>query len=239
MLLRVRLAKQHMARFFSHLDLQRTLERSLRRADLPIAYTQGFNPHPRISFGSALATGSSSEGEFIDIELAEPVAPDAFVAQANRYCPPGLRLLEARAVACKGDALFAGLDVAEYRLTLSVPPSVGAGAVEAAVAAFLSAAAVEVEKETKRGNRLVNIRELVHALQVETVLPAPSGEGSVVNLRTLLQSGQQGSLKPALLLEGLKLIAPPIAPAELVGEHRLMQYRRNPETGALEEPWDV
>lgn len=239
MKLRIRMAKQHLAKFHSHLDVQRTMERALRRAALPIAYTQGFNPHPRMSFASALATGSSSEGEFIDIELSEPMAPEVFVAQANRFCPPGLQLVEARVAPDKGDSLFSLIDVAAYRLTVKVPGVLGAGAVEQAAAAFLDRDVVEVEKETKRGTRLVNIRELVYSLAVETILPDPGGDAVLVNLRTQLQSGSQGSLKPEALLEGLKLVDPALAPAELVGEHRLMLYHRDEATGALVEPWDL
>jgi radical SAM-linked protein len=237
--LRVRLAKQHLAKFHSHLDLQRTMERVLRRAGLPLAYSQGFSPHPKMSFGSALATGTSSEGEFVDIELSEPMEPEVFVARANHFCPPGLMLVEARVAPEKGDSLFSLLDVAEYRLTVKVPGS-GAGAVAEAVAAFLARDVVDLEKETKRGTRRVNIREQVYSLAVEGLLPDPGGDAVLVNLRVQAQSGSQGNLKPEVLLEGLQAVAEPsLATAELVGAHRLMLFRRDPESGALLEPWGL
>lgn len=232
MKLRVRLAKEQLARFFSHLDVQRTLERTLRRATLPIAYSQGFNPHPRLSFASALATGVSSEGEFIDLELAEPVAPAEFLARANLAAPPGIRFLEAREVPLKGDSLFSLIDTAEYRLTLG---AASAAAVAEAAAAFMAAAQVEVEKEGKRGARLVNIREQVHALTLEESRP----HTGPVALRAVLQSGAQGSLKPDTLLDGLKLVYPPLGEADLLSVHRLMIYRRAPRTGQLLPPWDL
>lgn len=226
MKLRVRLAKEGPARFFSHLDLQRTLERSLRRAGLPIAYTQGFSPHPRISFASALATGTSSQGEFIDVELAEAMAPEAFVAQANQFCPTGLALQEARVAPETKDSLMALLDAAEYRLTLSgVTPE----ALEGAVAAFLAATEVEVTKESRSGARQVNIRPQVH--QVEVVGPR--------QIRAVLQTGPQGNLKPDDLLKGLKAVAPELAEAALAESHRLMLYRRDPESGRLLTPWEL
>lgn len=237
MKLRVRLAKQHMARYMSHLDLQRTLERILRRAGLPLAYTQGFTPHPKISFASALATGAGSEGEFVDVDLTEPVTPEEFMARANQFCSPGVAVVEARVAPPKGDSLFSLIDAAEYRLTLLVPSAVGAEAVEAAVRAFLGAAEVAVAKETKRGVQTVNIREQVFQLAVEGVLPEPGTDNVLVNLRAVLQSGSQGSLKPELLLTGLAQAAPALAAVTLVGTHRLMLYRQNPQTGALEEPW--
>lgn len=236
MKLRIRLAKQHTARFFSHLDIQRTLERTLRRAALPLAYSQGFNPHPRMSFASALATGASSEGEFIDVDLTEPVAPAEFVERANRCSPPGLTFVEAREVPAKGDSLFSLVDTAEYRLTLS---AASVAAVAEAVAAFLARDVVEVAKEGKRGTRLVNIREQVYDLTVEGSLPEPDGARVVVNLRAVLQSGAQGSLKPETLAEGLAQVWPAFADTVLVGTHRLMIYRREPGTGTLTSPWEL
>lgn len=223
MKLRTRLSKTGMARFFSHLDLQRTLERTLRRAGLPIAYSQGFNPHPRISFGSALATGTSSEGEFIDVELTQDLAPEEFLAQANACCPPGLQLQEARVVEPGKDALMALLDAAEYRLTLD---GVDDERLALAVAAFLAAQVVEVTKEGRAGPRQVNIRPQVYALEV-------TGPGQ---LRAVVQTGPQGNLKPEDLVNGLR---PAIGDAVLTQTHRLMLYHRNPETGALLEPWAI
>ncbi|HWI65269.1 MAG TPA: TIGR03936 family radical SAM-associated protein [Symbiobacteriaceae bacterium] len=232
MKLRVRFAKQDRARFFSHLDVQRTLERTLRRAALPIAYSQGFNPHPRMSFASALATGTSSEGEFIDVETSEPVPPAEFVERANRCLPPGVRMVEAREVPPKGDSLFSLVDTAEYRLTLRAP---SVDVVNEAVAAFMGRESVEVEKEGKRGARVVNIREQVYTLEVEGGSP----DSDSVSVRAVLQSGAQGSLKPETLWEGLVQVCPGFAAVEFQGTHRLMIYRRNPRSGELELPWDL
>jgi radical SAM-linked protein len=224
--LRVRLSKTGMARFFSHLDLQRTLERVLRRAGLPIAYTQGFSPHPKVSFASALATGTSSEGEFLDVELAQPMEPAEFVAQANAFCPPGLRFVEARPTVQKGDSLMALIDAAEYRLTVT---GASAERLDAAVQAFLAAAAVEVTKEGRTGARQVNIRPQVYQLEVT----GPN------ELRAVVQTGPQGNLKPEDLVSGLRSVAPDLGDVALSLTHRLMLYRRDPETGALIEPWEL
>ncbi|HEY3363733.1 MAG TPA: TIGR03936 family radical SAM-associated protein [Symbiobacteriaceae bacterium] len=237
MKLRVRVAKQHQAIYFSHLDLLRTLERSLRRAALPLAYTQGFSPHPRVSFAAALATGHSSEGEFIDVELTDDLDPADFVARANRTCPPGLSFVEARE-APEGDSLQSLLNMSEYRMTLSLPAADPEG-LAAGVTEFLRREAVEVTKEGKRGAHLVNIRPQVHKLSLEAVLPGPGGDGAVANLRVVLEMGNQGNLKPDDLLTGLQAVSERFRPAELVRAHRLTMYRHNPRTGALEEPWDL
>ncbi|MFO7273472.1 MAG: TIGR03936 family radical SAM-associated protein [Symbiobacteriaceae bacterium] len=215
-----------MARFLSHLDLQRVVERGLRRAELPLAFTQGFNPHPRISYASALATGASSEGEFIDVDLTEPVDPAAFVARVNAVLPEGVRLLEARPAPEGGGSLMAAINAALYRLTLR---GADEAALRAAAARFREAEAVVVSREGPSGSRPVDIRPHVYDLAVE-------GPGQ---LRALVQTGSGGNVRPEEVCAGLAQFAPELAEAELVLAHRLMLYRRDPETGALTEPWSL
>ena len=74
--------------FISHLDVQRTLQRAMRRAGIPLAFSQGFNPHPKLSFASALATGQTSDAEWFEAELSEDVEPEAFVSRVNGVLPP-------------------------------------------------------------------------------------------------------------------------------------------------------
>lgn len=226
MKLRVRLSKTGTARFFSHLDLQSALERILRRADLPIAYSQGFSPHPRISFGSALATGASSEGEFIDLELSRPVNPAEFLAQANAFSPRGLRFMEAREVPAKGDSLMALLDAAEYLLTLS---GAALESLKEAVDRFRAAEVVDVVKEGRSGPRQVNIRPQVYDLEVT----------GADQLRAVVQTGPNGNLKPEDLVNGLRSLSPELGEPALVQTHRLMLYRRDPGAGALLDPWSL
>lgn len=224
--LRVRLSKTGMARFFSHLDTQRTIERTFRRAGLPVAYSQGFNPHPKISFASALATGTSSEGEFIDVELTQPMEPHAFMALANAQCPQGLRIEEVRPTELKGDSLMSLLDAAEYGLTLT---GVDGAGLQMAVDRLLAAEQVDVTKEGRTGPRQVNIRPQVYALEV-------TGPDQV---RAVVQTGPQGNLKPDDLVSGLRSLVPELGGMALSQTHRLMLYRRNSETGELVRPWDL
>jgi len=222
--LRIRLAKVGLARFLSHLDLQRTVERGLRRAGLPLAFTQGFNPHPRISYASALATGTSSEGEFLDVDLTEPVDPGDFVSRANAHLPEGVRVLEARPAPEAGDSLMASINAAAYRLTVTGAEE---AALRSAAAAFLAAGEVVVTREGRSGPKAVNIRPQVYELTV-------TGPGE---LRALVQTGSEGNLKPEEVWAGLVALSPDLSGAELTQVHRLMLYRRDPGTGACAEPW--
>jgi radical SAM-linked protein len=95
MRVRARYAKQDRLRFVSAIDLSRIWERTLRKAVLPIDYSEGFTPHPKISFPDALALGYASTGEYVELTFAAPVEVRAAMAQFNRAAPQGLRILDA------------------------------------------------------------------------------------------------------------------------------------------------
>src|SRR5689334_16338634 len=92
--LRFRYAKRGRLRFTSHRDFARAFERALRRADVPVAYSAGFTPHPKVSYLGAAPTGVASEAEYLELGLARPVDPEALRADLDRALPDGLDLLE-------------------------------------------------------------------------------------------------------------------------------------------------
>ena len=96
MRLRIRYAKRGRLRFTSHRDFSRAFERAVFRARVPMAYSSGFNPHPRISYAGAAPTGSASEAEFLEIALAEVVDPAAVHAQLAEALPDGLDVMEVK-----------------------------------------------------------------------------------------------------------------------------------------------
>src|SRR3954464_13341272 len=90
--IRIRFSKLGKIRFTSHRDVARIWERALRRASVPVAYTQGFSPHPKLSFGLALSTGHESLGEYLDVDLAEPVDVESIPARLDPCLPVGLHV---------------------------------------------------------------------------------------------------------------------------------------------------
>src|SRR5688572_17931165 len=88
--LRIRYAKVGRIRFIGHRDLARVWERALRRAELPVAYSQGYSPHPRISFGLALSTGYESTAEYLDVEVEGEVPVDGLVDRLGQHLPDGV-----------------------------------------------------------------------------------------------------------------------------------------------------
>src|SRR5918992_3497102 len=129
--LRVRYAKRGRLRFTSHRDVSRAIERAVARAAVPMAYSSGFHPHPRISYAGASPTGAASEAEYLEIGLAQRVDPDSVRDALARSLPDGLDVVE---VAESPGGALADLLTAS-RWTLEVPAE--AAVLRSAVAAFL------------------------------------------------------------------------------------------------------
>jgi radical SAM-linked protein len=158
---RIRYAKRGRLRFTSHRDFSRAFERALVRARVPMAYSSGFNPHPRISYAGAAPTGSASEAEYLEIGLAERVDLDELRATLDEALPIGLDVV---AVAeSPGGALADLLSASRWRLDTTAEPDALAGA----VAAFLASETVLVERMTKKGMREFDARAAVASLEVE------------------------------------------------------------------------
>ena len=118
MKLRMQITKDRDIRFISHLEYVRTIERAIRRAKLPAAYSEGFNPHLKFSLASALGVGVVSYTEFVEIELAEPMEVEMAAKALDKALPRGIRVLAADAVANNTAALMSEAAGASYVVTL-------------------------------------------------------------------------------------------------------------------------
>ena len=114
---RVHFEKRTGMRFTSHLDLHRTLERTIRRARLPLAYSQGFNPRPRLNLASALPLGYTSEAEMMDIWLEDSIEPERLLEALFGASPPGLAVKEVSEIDLKTPALQTQVVSSEYKMT--------------------------------------------------------------------------------------------------------------------------
>ena len=177
-------------KYISHLDLQRFMQRALRRTDLPVAYSQGFNPHPQISFASALAMGHASECELLDVKLSAPVDPMHAIKQMSAALPPEMPVHTLRMVDDAHPKLMARLAYAEYRITLE--PDAAAG-IARAIEGYLAEASVMAIRKTKTGERPADIRPMTAALHME--------DECILFARLKLTEAE--TLKPDLLLEVL------------------------------------
>ena len=127
--LRVWFRKGERLRYISHLDVLRAWERSLRRAELPLSYSQGFTPHPKLAFGSPLPMGFASESEVMDVTLDERVELPEFISRLAKETTEDLALLRAEEVAANSPPPQSVMLWADYRLSLPVEPEQAAGVV--------------------------------------------------------------------------------------------------------------
>ena len=151
--LRVRYAKRGRLRFTSHRDFGRALERAIRRSGLPIAFSSGFSPHPKISYANASPTGAASEAEYLEISLVERVEPDVVRRALDAALPEGLDVVE---VVNAGPGSMADrLQASRWEIAL---PQITVSEAASAVADFLAQDTVEVERMTKGGLRRFDCR---------------------------------------------------------------------------------
>ena len=156
--LRLRYTKRGPLRFASHRDLARALERALRRAQVPMAFSAGFSPHPKISYVGAAPTGAASEAEYVEIGLAQRCDPEAVRTALDDSLPPGIDVLECVEATEGGGSLADRIDATRWRIEL---PGIEPAELGAAVAALLAAGEVTVAKRTKNGLRDVDARAAV------------------------------------------------------------------------------
>jgi radical SAM-linked protein len=199
-------------RFTSHRDFARAFERALPRAKVPIAYSQGFTPHPKISYASAAPTGAASEAEYLEIGLQALMDPTEVARALDAALPPGLDVLDA--VNAGPGGLAERIDAAHWRVEL---PEVEPEVLRAAVAAFLAAPEVPVERLTKQGRRTIDARGPVVRLDVVgSPIGTPSGVSAArCAILDLVVRLVIPSVRPDDVLSGLHVVAdlaPPVPP---------------------------
>ncbi|WP_344658959.1 TIGR03936 family radical SAM-associated protein [Catenulispora subtropica] len=171
--LRIRYAKRGRLRFTSHRDIQRAFERALRRARVPMAYSAGFTPHPKVSWAGAAPTGVASEAEYVEIGVTRALVPAELAAALDGSLPPDLDILEVVEAATPN--LMERLEASVWEIRL---PGVLPEEAEGAVTAFLAAGEVPVERMTKNGVRSFDARAAVVAIAADAAGGGVSaGEG--------------------------------------------------------------
>ena len=154
--LRIRYTKRGRLRFTSSRDFQRALERALRRADVPMAFSAGFHPHPKISYANAASTGTASEAEYFEISVTQRVDPDSVRVALDEALPPGIDVITV--VEAAPGALADRLEASDWLLEFG---AMDVRALRAAVDALLARDTAEVTRMTKSGPRTFDVRGAV------------------------------------------------------------------------------
>jgi len=208
---RLRYTRRGRLRFTSHRDVARVLERALRRADVPIAFSAGFSPHPKISYLGACPTGVASEAEYLELGLSRVCEPRAVRVALDAALPPGIDVVEAAAVLPGEPALADRLDASAWRVRLPGTPT---AVVAVALELFLAADRVPVARRTKDGSREVDARSAVVSARVSDFGPEEGGV-SCATLDLVVRHATP-TVRPDDVLAGLRNVAGlvPAAPPE-------------------------
>lgn len=187
--------KTTQVRHIGHLDMQRAMQRALRRSGLPIKYSQGFNPHSILSFASPLPVGMGGEEELLDVGLESPVTEEEFFEKFSAALPASLPLKAVRAVEDQHPKLMASLKSAEY--TAEMPMGEDAQKLADAIAPLLAKEEIVAIRKTKSGEKPCDIRPMLFELSSRQ-----EGEQMIFSMR--LSFTERETLKPDLLLKVLK-----------------------------------
>jgi radical SAM-linked protein len=179
--------------YTSNLDVAKLWERVLRRADLPILYSEGFNPRPRIALASALPLGISSECEILDVSLREVITLDGLIERLTTASPDGLRVYDIREVPVRSPALQTRVRSSEYQICLE--EGVDLKMVQEQINRLLQADSLDQRRERKGKTITINMRPLLCDL-------ALNKDGDLI---AHLVVGDQGNMRPDQVLEAMGL----------------------------------
>lgn len=244
--LRVRYAKRGRARFTSSRDFGRAFERALRRAAVPMAYSSGYSPHPRISYANASPTGAESEAEYLEIGLTRSCDPEQVRLALDSALPPGLDVVDV--VEAWPGALADALTASSWHIDVV---GVSAAVLESAVAAVLATESVVVERMTKSGLRVFDVRPAIMSLSVERppddtgtddtgtddTGTDDTGTDDMQGRITLITRHQEPLVRPDDVLTAMALLTPEFRPAEVPILRRLWQGTIDDGTGELRDPF--
>lgn len=182
--IRIKFTKEPPVKYLGHLDILRYFQKCFVRAKVKMLYSEGFNPHQKLSFALPLGVGITSRAEYLDADIEAGQDLDKIKENLNRAAGSGFQILDIRQVTEDSDSLMSAVAFASYEIIcpdeiLSVPDG------------FICSDEIYAEKKTKKGSRTVNIKPLIHEIEYD---------GS---LRLFLSAGSENNLKPELVLEAI------------------------------------
>jgi radical SAM family uncharacterized protein/radical SAM-linked protein len=201
--LRVWFGKQGNMALVGHLDLMRLFDRVLRRAGLPIAFSGGFHPSPRISVASALTLGATSSGEVVDFELTQAIAPELFRAQLQAELPADMPIYQVATIDLKTPAANQLMEAADYLITVTTEKTVIDAVWQSWIGSIMDTEELWWEKTTKSGKKqTINLRSQLHELELVAT------DTNTVEIRYVGSCRHDGTvLRPEQVVFMLELVA--------------------------------
>lgn len=229
--IRLALGKGEPLRFISHLDYAQAVERMIRRAEIKMAYSEGFNPHMKISFSSALALGITADVEYVDMDILEDVSVDNIIDRLKRVAPPGLEPKDGREMPDKVKKLMAICNYAVYEVSGPiVDGSHNEADWEEILKSFNEAESIEYEKVTPKKTRLIDVKHFV-----KEPITAKIQDGRVT-LRMAIGIYPEGTMKPGEVWKlGMEKYGWPVNEEYSIHRHDIMIE----DQGVLKTPFEV
>lgn len=188
-IMRVKFKKEGDMIYISHLDLQQLLQRAFRRADIGLVHSQGFNPHPKISYGNALALGTESQGEYVDVEIEPNLSTEEYLTAMNEQLPKGIKFIKAIEIERQTPSLASNIEYGEYLFTIDIEKPLSKEFVKSKLIGFMNNEEIMITKKNKKGKIVEsNIRpmikqfDLLHLEDNKITLEAMLATGSKANL---------------------------------------------------------
>lgn len=194
--IRMEITKGDEIRFIAHLDYARTIERAVRRAKLPAAYSEGFNPHMKLAFASALGVGVASEAEYVDLELREEVKVESVLNDLGSQLPPSIVLKRGKYIPPSSAALMAIVTLAEYSVQAPVDASVDPKTIEKSIQQFNEANEIQFIRQSPKGRREINVKDFVKKVDFRLL-------ENRLQFQFSCSITPQGTIKPSEVIESM------------------------------------
>ena len=240
MRLRVKFTKENYLKYISHLDLMRLFQRAFRRGNIPIKYSEGFNPQPKFSIANPLALGIESEEEYMDIDLEERISPKAFIEIMNKELPEGIRVLDARYVK-DNRSITSLISWAYYQIYFEAKNINSGEELNKLVNNWLEMDKITIKRIRKKGRRVIEKEEDIKPLIGNIVIKEDKQGEENNNLKSvnivmncLLKAGDKGNLKPIDLLEAMEKYIQPGIDFDSMGIKRIGLFTER--GGSIELP---
>jgi radical SAM-linked protein len=213
--LRVRFCRGEELKFISHLDIIRLWVRALRRARIPLEYTEGFSPHPRISLAVPLSVGVTADNELLDISITKVVSPHWFVETVNRQLPEGMKVLEATPISPNVPSLQSQVRFTQYQV--EVKTGKNEEEIKTDIDRLLALESLPWHHERDTGRKSYDLRNLIDDIWLVEMKPASSVMGMI------LRCDESGSGRPEQVALALGITDYPLSIKRtklLLGSHR-------------------
>lgn len=175
--------------YISHLDLQQLLQRAFRRAEIDLVHSQGFNPHPKISYGNALALGTESQGEYVDVEIEEDLSVEEYLDRMNEQLPEGIEFIKAIEIDKQTPSLASNIEYGEYLFTIEVEKPLSKELVKSKILGFMSNEEIMITKKNKKGKIVEsNIRPMIKSFDILDI------QEDKITLEAMLATGSKANL---------------------------------------------